>query len=89
MFLYYYIFLLENDCLALKYVATINTNILLIIKIYGAGCIILNILGRFNSLFMKNSYNGFHLKFIPTVARNFERLTKEQVKEDDEYGEAK
>ena len=52
----------------LKYVAVIKTNILFVIKIYLASCIILNTLGRFNSLFMKISYNSFHLKFIPTVA---------------------
>lgn len=51
-----------------KYKAIIRTNILFIIKIYGAGCIILNIFGRFNFLFMKISYSSFHLKFIPTVA---------------------
>jgi hypothetical protein len=73
----------------LKYVAVIKTNILFVIKIYLAGCIILNMLDSFNSLFMKISYNSFHLKFIPTVAWNFGRLNKEQVKEDDEYGEAK
>lgn len=73
----------------LKYVAIIKTNILFIIKVYGASCIILNKLGRFNSLFMKISYNSFHLKFIPTVVWNFRRLTEEQVKEDDEYEEAK
>lgn len=57
-----------NDCLVLGHVAIIKTSILFIINICGAGCIILNILGRFNFLFMKISYNSFHLKFIPTVA---------------------
>jgi len=73
----------------LKYVAIIKSNILFVIKIYWAGCIILNMLGRFNSLFMKISYSSFYLKFIPTVAWNFGGLNKEKVKEDDEYGEAK
>jgi hypothetical protein len=64
-------FLLDNDRLVLKYVVIIKTNMLFIIKIYGAGCIILNILSRFNSLFMNISYIRFHLKFIFTVVLKF------------------